>query len=98
VTAVNAENVKYLRTKQQKMGHWLPEGFDDALAAQLEAAALLVAESDVDPKLRDANARITALDAQLADARAEIARLRALASKANGYQQAEQQPNPSACS
>jgi hypothetical protein len=81
------------------MGHWLPDGFDDALAAQLEAAAALVAVGDVDPKLRDANARITALDAQLADARAELARLRALAGKANGYQQAEQQPNPTtACS
>lgn len=89
VTAVNAENVKYLRTKQQKMGHWLPLGFDDMVSELEESGQLEIGvgpgEASSQPAaaiaaLREATERALTLDEQVAEATAELARLRALLS------------------
>jgi hypothetical protein len=54
VSAVNKENVKYLLTKQQKMGHWLPSGFDEAFALADAAAASAKAGKTASSKKSDA--------------------------------------------
>lgn len=82
VTSVNEENVSYLRTKQQKMGHWLPTDFDALLDGGGDvpgagtAAADVVAEAEA---AAEPEAQLAAMRAQLAEACKELDQLRALA-------------------
>ncbi|KAJ1626315.1 3,4-dihydroxy-2-butanone 4-phosphate synthase-domain-containing protein [Pavlovales sp. CCMP2436] len=77
ITAVNAENVKYLRTKQQKMGHWLPEGFDEEIAVAVELGLEAIENSaEQVAELIAANARILTLDAWQLPSSAACARRR----------------------
>lgn len=86
MTAVNVENVKYMRTKQQKMGHWLPVGFDDMVTELEEAVQLDLGVGAGDggepggaaAELQEAGACALSLEEQIDEAASELARLRAL--------------------
>lgn len=87
MTAVTRENVSYLRTKQQKLGHWLPTGFDESVVNGEETQGH-AGDDDVKAAntadLAAAMQCISDQKAELQTARTEIARLKALHAEDRG--------------